>query len=280
MTDHEPGNASGNASGNDPGDPADAADLRFESEHELVAVKPAGRSCELPGEADRRSWRAELERTLGERLRLCHRLDRIARGLVLLARSGPAAAFHAERIRSGHLLKGYLVRVDGLLDRHLLGVHRAYLRRRGRRAELVRSGGDPAVLELIETAAAPDRPGQSHVAVRLETGRFHQIRAMLASLGHPLAGDTLYGGSAPVDDDGPTPWLESAVLGFRPFGADRDLVVRARPAPGMAFVDERVERALARLGEEHATISERRDVGGSAPHPPSTPDRPPPSRGD
>ena len=252
--------------------------ILLETDRELVAFKPPGISCELPGDADRRSWRARLERDRGEVLRLCHRLDRIAQGLLLLARDPESAAFHAERIAERRMLKAYLVRVEGMPDRRHLGLQRAYLKRRGRRTDLVRSGGRPAVLELVEIAPAPGRAGQSHVVVRLETGRFHQIRAMLAGLGHPLAGDEAYGGSIASDES--TPWLESAVLGFRPVGADRDLVVRSRPGPGMAVVDARIERALSRLGEEHDGISGTRDVDDSGPHPPSTPDRPPPSRGD
>ena len=41
-------------------------------------------------------------------------------------------------------------------------------------------------------------PGYTHVECRLETGRTHQIRVHLAHLGHPLLGDTVYGGKKPV----------------------------------------------------------------------------------
>ena len=41
-------------------------------------------------------------------------------------------------------------------------------------------------------------PGYTHVECRLETGRTHQIRVHLASTGHPLLGDTVYGAKKPV----------------------------------------------------------------------------------
>ena len=41
-------------------------------------------------------------------------------------------------------------------------------------------------------------PGYTHVECRLETGRTHQIRVHLASIGHPLLGDTVYGAKKPV----------------------------------------------------------------------------------
>ncbi len=41
-------------------------------------------------------------------------------------------------------------------------------------------------------------PGYTHVECRLETGRTHQIRVHLASIGHPLLGDTVYGSKKPV----------------------------------------------------------------------------------
>ena len=41
-------------------------------------------------------------------------------------------------------------------------------------------------------------PGYTHLQCRLETGRTHQIRVHMASIGHPLLGDTVYGAKKPV----------------------------------------------------------------------------------
>lgn len=216
-------------------------EIAFESPREFILRKPAGVSCELPGEARSRSWIAAMEVSLGGSLRLCHRLDRIAQGLVLVARDREAAAFHAEAFRARRVRKSYLARVEGDPSEHL-GTVRAYLKRVGRIAKVVRSGGDPASMELLASFAAPRRAGEHHVLVRLHTGRFHQIRSMLAALGHPLAGDTDYGGAASA---GP-PWLESAVLGLRSAANEAWLVAGAADDPRREPVAPEMAQAIER----------------------------------
>ncbi|HMN95994.1 MAG TPA: RNA pseudouridine synthase [Phycisphaerales bacterium] len=192
---------------------------------EAIVIKPAGLSVELPRLKEdsmsliawaRRRWPAAAPR-------LPHRLDRIARGLVVIALDPEAAAFHARMVAAGRWGKHYLARVASDPDDslRLVGRHGAFLKERGRRTEIVRSGGRPARLEVLAAAEAPERPGQSHLLIRLETGRRHQIRAMLAHLGAPIAGDPIYGagigrrGDEAIRSRSPeqgAPYLEHAVL--------------------------------------------------------------------
>lgn len=201
-----------------------APDVRFRSDREMVLAKPPGRSCELPGDARGDSWIAEVEQALGVApLRLSHRLDRPASGLLLVALDREASASHAAQFRGQRVAKAYLARVRGKDPTALVGRHRAYLRPSGRITTIVRSGGDPSSLEVVAAAPSPSRRGEHHVLIRLETGRRHQIRAMLAHLGAPLVGDADYGGDA-----GPF-WLESVLLGFDSVGRQRRVVL-ATPA--------------------------------------------------
>lgn len=201
---------------------------------EIVVVKPVGLSSELTGSERGDAVLERVRHGAGwPEARLPHRLDRAARGYLLVAKDSGAAAWHSAAIRRSEWTKGYIARVEAPTNTSLVGTHKRYLRRRGRRAECVHSGGDPAILEILATAPAVSHRNQLHVAIRLVTGRFHQIRAMCAALGAPLAGDVLYGGTATLGE----PMLEHAFLRFpaasgqvitlfEPLDAERESVAR------------------------------------------------------
>ncbi|MEM7247295.1 MAG: RNA pseudouridine synthase [Acidobacteriota bacterium] len=196
----------------------------FATTRELVVQKPAGLASELSDDRKGASVVEWVRRRLDwPEARLPHRLDRITRGLLLVARDAAAAAWHGERIREGEWEKLYLARIASpttAADReHLLGEQRAYLKRKGRRAEVVRSGGKPSFLTVLDVQPAPEHDGCSHVLLRLKTGRFHQVRVMLSALGHPLVGDELYGGVVGE------PYLEHLRLRFRPEGEEEAVTV-------------------------------------------------------
>ncbi|MBP7776878.1 MAG: RNA pseudouridine synthase [Acidobacteria bacterium] len=175
----------------------------------VVVVKPAGLASELPRDPTADSLLRRLARGGDVDLKLVHRLDAPACGLVLVARSKGAAAHYAREIEARRWLKWYVARVPVPLEaaRRLVGAHKAFLRTQGRLAAVVRSGGRPSFLDVVLATPVPDGTGDSHLLIQLRTGRFHQIRAMLASLGAPLTGDASYGGAG----DRPL-YLEHVVL--------------------------------------------------------------------
>lgn len=221
-------------------------DVVHYSAHAVVAVKPAGLPCEMPRDAVADSLTGRLNRAGWGPLRLVHRLDAVACGLVLMARSREAAAFFSAEIEARRWLKLYVARVAVPIDSaaSLTGPHKAYLKTSGARAEVVRAGGKPSFLEVLAAAPAADDAAHCHVVVQLHTGRFHQIRAMLAHAGAPLVGDALYGGPPG------RVYLEHAVLGAFAPGTSAWTVWEAPPhadrEPWSAAAAEAVTAQAAR----------------------------------
>ena len=172
------------------------------SEHDIVVIKPAGMATELTTDPKWVSLISKIRQAATDhvRPRLVHRLDRVTRGIIVVSLTKDAAAFYGEQIREGMWDKYYLARIPSPepnknpLHTYLVGKHKAYLKEKDGHAVIVRSGGKASFMEILAIDRAPNTPGQSHVLIKLLTGRLHQIRIMLAGLGLPLIGDDLYRG--------------------------------------------------------------------------------------
>jgi 23S rRNA-/tRNA-specific pseudouridylate synthase len=170
--------------------------------HTLVVLKPAGMATELTNDPRGVGMISKIRRAAAEgvRPRLVHRLDRVTRGVMIVALTGDAASFYGEQIREGVWEKYYLARISTPpRTAELIGRHKAHIKEEGTHAKIVRAGGKPSRLEVLAVEPSPGRRGQSHALIRLFSGRLHQIRVMLAALGAPLTGDALYGGGDPAD---------------------------------------------------------------------------------
>jgi 23S rRNA pseudouridine1911/1915/1917 synthase len=132
---------------------------------------------------------------------IVHRLDKDTTGLMVVAKTDHAhrglAAQFADHGRSGPLERGYIAAVWGVPDRPV-GTIEASLGRSMRNREKIevkRAGGGRQAIthyRVDETYGAKPRPVAALVECRLETGRTHQIRVHLASIGHPVIGDRAY----------------------------------------------------------------------------------------
>ena len=132
---------------------------------------------------------------------IVHRLDKDTTGLMVVAKNDRAHAALAKQFadhgRTGALARGYLAFAWGVPDRPRGTIDAPIERHPHARDKMaIRASGRFAIThwELSERYGTPERPDvASLIACRLETGRTHQIRVHLASLGHPLCGDDVYG---------------------------------------------------------------------------------------
>lgn len=221
-------------------------DIVYEDDDVIVVNKPAGMVVHpSPGHPDHTLVNALLYHsplsTINGTYRpgIVHRIDKDTSGLLMVAKNNHAHQSLAQQLKDKTNLREYIALVHGVIKQDE-GVIDAPIGRspKDRKRQAIVADGRHAVThyKVLERYL-----NYTLISCWLETGRTHQIRVHMKSIGHPLAGDPLYGPRKTIAGSGQ--FLHAKKLGFRHPVTGRQLVFEA-PLP------QDFQRVLNRLREQ------------------------------
>jgi 23S rRNA pseudouridine1911/1915/1917 synthase len=173
-----------------------ALNIVFEDEHILVINKPTNLVVHPgAGNADGTLLNAMLNHAPEvadvPRAGIVHRLDKDTTGLMVIAKTIPAQTHLVEQLQAREISREYEAVVNGVM---VAGgsIDKPIGRHPSKRTSMaVRESGKPATTHY---RVLKKYRAHTHLRLKLETGRTHQIRVHMAHLRYPLVGDQLYGG--------------------------------------------------------------------------------------
>ena len=176
----------------------------YEDNQVLVAVKPPNMlsQADRTGDTDiltllKEDIKVRYHKPGRVYLGLVHRLDRPVGGLMVFARTSKAAGRMAEQMRQHLMGREYLCVVTGEVKDSFTLMN--YLIKDERLNKVIVCEADVrgAQQAVLPGECIARRQGTALCAIRLETGRSHQIRVQMAEIGAPLWGDNRYGAGIP-----------------------------------------------------------------------------------
>ncbi|MBQ9325770.1 MAG: RNA pseudouridine synthase [Clostridia bacterium] len=175
-------------------------DILYMDNHVLVAIKPPNMlsQADNTGDTDIQTLLKEVVRQQYHKpgnvyLGLVHRLDRPVGGLMVFARTSKAAARLTQQMKEHTLGRQYLCIVTGSIPDSFTLIDYLVKDERLNHVSVCGPGDKGAQEAVLHGRCLMRRDQTALVAVRLQTGRSHQIRVQLAHAGAPLWGDNRYG---------------------------------------------------------------------------------------
>jgi len=179
----------------------------YEDNHIIVAEKPAGVLSQA-GSLDLPDVLTEIKAYLKEKyqkpgnvfLGLIHRLDTNVGGVMVFAKTSKAASRLSDQVRKHEFEKKYLAVVKGIIERDKQVELTDYLIKDEENKKAIISQGSHGKKSILSFNAIATKKvaGENWtlIDIELKTGRFHQIRAQLANINHPIYNDSKYGDQA------------------------------------------------------------------------------------
>ncbi len=163
----------------------------YEHDDFLVVNKPAGIS--FHNDLEQKGFFTQLQDNCADKLYSIHRLDKVTSGLLIIAKNNKAASVLATSFAEHLVKKEYLALTDRSPKKKQGRIIGDMKKSRGGNWILLRSRENPAITEFRSYFL-------SAFGVRLfvlspQTGKTHQLRVMMKSIGAPILGDDRYGGS-------------------------------------------------------------------------------------
>ncbi|MDQ3339666.1 MAG: RluA family pseudouridine synthase [Myxococcota bacterium] len=181
-----------------PRDPTREGELVYDDTHVVVIDKPQGVNSvpyeerELGTAMDliRGAWRRMGKDATSVPLHVVHRIDRATSGLLMFAKTKKAEVGLAAQLRAHTMERQYICVAHGVVSTRRIESHLVADRGDGIRGSTTRLEQGKRAVTHVEAREA--LRGATLCAVRLETGKTHQIRIHFSESGHPLVGETVY----------------------------------------------------------------------------------------